>query len=248
MRIAGALALSLVGLCSNAAEPRFDIRDDILIKTPDGVTLSATLVRPSDVREPLPTLLKFTIYTRPEQAIEDGKRIAARGYASVIADARGKRLSSDRISPYEHDGVDATAVIDWIARQSWSNGKVGMWGGSYDGFSAWAAAKHRHPALKTIAVSAAAIPGLGLPMHNNVFLNANYGWAFYVTNNKLLDEATYRQNDRWRKTVDLFGSTTASTAHRILGFSAGSRTRATTNIGKRWCRTRETSRTSTFQC
>ncbi len=74
-----------------------------------------------------------------------------------------------------------------------------MIGGSYSGFTAWAAAKHRHPALKAIAVSAAAIPGQGLPMHNNVFLNDNYPWAFYVTNNKLLDETLYSDNQRWRK-------------------------------------------------
>jgi putative CocE/NonD family hydrolase len=71
-----------------------------------------------------------------------------------------------------------------------------MIGGSYGGFTAWAATKRLHPALKTIAASVAAIPGYGLPMENNVFLNANYGWAFYVTNNKLLDDS---QNDfaRW---------------------------------------------------
>jgi predicted acyl esterase len=80
-------------------------------------------------------------------------------------------------------------VLDWIVKQPWSDGKVGMTGASYTGFTAWAATKHRHPALKGIAVSAAAIPGFGLPMHNNVFLTANYQWPFYVANNKLLDDA-----------------------------------------------------------
>ena len=53
--------------------------------------------------------------------------------------------------PFEHDGADAAAVIDWIARQPWSDGRVGMYGGSYNSFAQWAATKHRPPALKAIA-------------------------------------------------------------------------------------------------
>lgn len=71
--------------------------------------------------------------------------------------------------PYEYETKDVNAVIDWIIQQSWSNGRVGMYGGSYSGFAQWAAAKYLHPALKTIVPYVAAIPGLGLPMENNVF-------------------------------------------------------------------------------
>ena len=78
---------------------------------------------------------------------------------------------------------------------------------SYTGFTAWAATKHRHPALRGIAVSAAAIPGFGLPMQNNVFLTANYQWAFYVTNNKLLDDAVNNDGQRfWKLSRDWFMS------------------------------------------
>ena len=109
-----------------------------------------------------------------------------------------KRLSPGEVAPYEHDAEDVYEVIDWISKQAWSNGKVGMYGGSYSGFTQWAALKHKvHPALKTIVPYVSAIPGMGLPMENNVFLNANYGWAFYVTNNKYLDTATYNNQKRW---------------------------------------------------
>jgi len=175
----------------------FDIEGDLLIRTKDGGTLSAEVIRKKGVTELLPTILTLDIYTDPSAHREQGKVIAARGYVSVIADTRGKRLSPDPIEPYEHEAFDADEVIDWIAHQPWSNGRVGMRGGSYSGFTAWAATKHMNPALKTIAVSAAAIPGLGLPMYNNVFLNANYGWAFYVTDNKYLDDKAYNNPDRW---------------------------------------------------
>jgi hypothetical protein len=84
-----------------------------------------------------------------------------------------------------------------MSKQSWCNGKIGMYGGSYVGYTQWAATKRLHPALKTIVPYVAAIPGFGLPMENNIFLNANYGWAFYVSNNKYLDNDVYYDHERW---------------------------------------------------
>ena len=171
--------------------------EDVLIKH-EGITLSATLALPDPRPEGrIPTILVFDIYTNPEMFKSQAEEFAARGYAGVVADARGKRLSPDTPVPYEYEAIDTHAVLDWIVKQPWSDGKVGMIGGSYSGFTAWAATKRKHPALKGIAVSAAAIPGQGLPMYNNVFLNANYPWTFYVTNNKLLDETLYADDQRW---------------------------------------------------
>lgn len=172
--------------------------EDVLIKTRDGATLSALVELPQGSK-PVPTLLVFDIYTDPDEMKKQAQSFTGRGYAGVIADVRGKRLSPERIAPYEHDARDVREVIDWVARQPWSNGLVGMVGSSYSGFSAWAATKHKHPALRGIAVSAAAMPGVGLPMYNNVFLNANYAWAFFVTNDKLLDHGVYGDSARWSK-------------------------------------------------
>lgn len=172
--------------------------EDVLIKTRDGATVSAMVELPQGSQR-VAAILAFDIYTNPDELKKQAQSFAARGYAGVVADVRGKRLSPDEITPYEHDARDTHEVIDWIARQSWSNGKVGMVGGSYSGFTAWAATKHKHEALRGIAVSAAAIPGLGLPMYNNVFLSANYAWAFFVANDKLLDHALYDDRARWSK-------------------------------------------------
>jgi putative CocE/NonD family hydrolase len=180
-------------------EAAYDIRDDILIRTAEGATLSATVVRRRDVTQPQPALLTFDIYTDPVAFRARGREAADHGYAGVIVDARGKRLSPDPIVPYEHEAADAWAAVDWIAHQPWSDGRVAMRGGSYSGFTAWAATKRLHPALKTLVVSAAAIPGYGLPMYNNIFLNANYGWAFYVSDNRTLDNDTYGDRERWER-------------------------------------------------
>jgi uncharacterized protein len=194
--IAGSQNPILQGTAVND-DAALDINTGVLIKTSTGATISAVVVRKKNVTAPQPTALTFTIYADAGN-ITPATMAASHGYVGVIAYTRGKALSPDAIAPYEHEAADAYDIIDWISKQPWSNGQVGMFGGSYNGFTQWAATKKLHPALKTIVPYVAAIPGLGLPMENNVFLNANYGWAFYVTDNKYLDDKTYSDPRRWQ--------------------------------------------------
>ena len=155
------------------------------------------VIRKKGDTDPKPVILQFTIYVRDKgRDIRTTKESADKGYVGVIAYTRGKRFSPDEIFPYENDGNDAYDVIEWISKQKWCNGSVGMYGGSYNGFTQWAACKTLHPALKTIVPYVAARPGQGLPVENNIFVNPNYEWAFHVGNNKYLD--TLVENDRQR--------------------------------------------------
>jgi uncharacterized protein len=201
-RLVVALNLALALACVAAGA------EEVLIDTRDGARVSATVSLPErGTSERLPAILVLTIYAVPERISAQAAEFAARGYAGVVATVRGKGRSTDVITPYEHDATDAHAVLDWIAKQPWSDGRVGMIGGSYEGFTAWAATKRGHPALRGIAVSAAAIPGQGLPMVNNVFLSANYAWAFHVTNNRAVDDSVYADDQRWfRMTREWFAS------------------------------------------
>lgn len=176
---------------------RYIIQDNVLVKTKDGATVSAIVVRRRGVTRPQPAALVFTIYADTARNFQAPRFAAANGYVGVAAFTRGKAASPDRVVPYEYDGRDANAVIDWITRQPWSDGRVGMYGGSYAGFTCWAAAKHLHPALKTIVPYVANNPGYGLPMENNVFMLVNYAWAFYATDNKYLDNKVYSDGKRW---------------------------------------------------
>lgn len=176
---------------------RYIIQDSVFIKTNDGATLSAVMMRKKGINTPQPTALMFFIYSNLERSHIEARYSAAHGYVGLVADTRGKRLSPDPIEPYEHESRDVNTVIDWISKQPWSNGKVGMYGGSYSGFAQWAATRHMNKALKTIVPYVAAIPGQGLPMENNIFLNVNYQWAFYVTNNKYVDDAVNNDNQHW---------------------------------------------------
>lgn len=193
-RVAARLAPALIRADEDR---RFEIDDAVRIPAAEDVVLSAHVARPRKAAAPPPAAMLFTIYTDPARNRTQAALAAAHGYVGVVVDARGKRLGTGTAAPYETEGVDAAAAVDWISRQTWNDGRVVMYGGSYSGFAAWAAAKHAPPALKAIAPYVAAIPGLGLPMENNVFLSANYAWPFYVANNRLLDNDTYNQRERW---------------------------------------------------
>ncbi|MFZ6664609.1 CocE/NonD family hydrolase [Peijinzhouia sedimentorum] len=170
---------------------------DALIETRDGAIISAIIVRKNNESTPKPVILQSTIYVRNSgRDLRSLKQSVDEGYVGVITYARGKYLSPEEIWPYEHDANDTYDVIDWISKQEWCDGRIGMFGGSYNGFTQWASAKKLHPALKTIVPYVANRPGMGLPMENNVFINPNYEWAFYVGNNKYLD--TIAGNDRQR--------------------------------------------------
>jgi putative CocE/NonD family hydrolase len=176
---------------------RYAMASDVVVRTPDGASVAALVVRPRNAAEPLPTLLQFTIYANDDWSMVDAKRAAAHGYAGVVAYTRGKGRSPDTVVPYEHDGDDARAVIDWISRQPWSDGRVGMYGGSYNSFAQWAAAKRMPRALKALMTSASTAPGIDVPMQGNVFMSFLYPWTFYVGNNHALDDATYGDQKRW---------------------------------------------------
>ncbi len=175
---------------------RYRIDRNAMVHAMDGADISTLVVRPAKTA-PLPALLTFTIYANDDWAWADAKKMAAHGYAGVVAYTRGKGRSTNAIVPFEYDGADAAAVIDWIARQPWNDGRVGMYGGSYSGFTQWAALKHRPKALKAIATSATTAPGIDVPMEGGIFLNFMYPWPFYTTSNRSLDEARYGDQQRW---------------------------------------------------
>ena len=170
---------------------RYQIEPEVLITTDEGIELTATIVRRKNDKKKRATAFQFTIYADEKSHIRTAIHAAAHGYVGVVANSRGKRLSTNTIVPWEHEGKDATTVIDWITKQAWSDGQVAMYGGSYNGFSQWAAAKYMHPALKTIVPYAAASPITGLPYENNIVLTANYEWYFHVTNNNTMDNNVY---------------------------------------------------------
>jgi putative CocE/NonD family hydrolase len=170
------------------------VTESVLIRMKQGASISAVVVRPKLLKK-MPALLEFSI----EDAQNDGKESASYGYVGVMAYSRGTHGGSGEVAPFIHDGDDARGVIAWITKQAWSNGTVGMYGGGYSGFSAFAAASRKLPALKAIAVSDPTAPGIDFPMAGGIFRNAAYRWAFQATNTTGLSEKVFDDDKQWRQ-------------------------------------------------
>jgi len=193
---------------------RYTVNDEILIQTPDGASISAVVIRPNSPDSPLPTLLEF----RFDDSQNSAKDCAAHGYVGVVAYVRGRQKSSAGFTPFQHDGDDARAVINWIAKQAWSDGRVGMYGEGYSALTPWAAAKRLPPALKAIATAASTVPGINFPMEGSIFQNAGYSWSLQMAGTgplensaddsakwRALDQKWYRSGRRYRDLGRLYG-------------------------------------------
>lgn len=125
------------------AKLRFSIEE---IRARDGVILSAVVYRP-DAEQKFPAIVINTPYdkTCPECVIW-GKHFAARGYAVVLAEVRGRYDSEGENYLYgPHDGSDLCDIFSWTACQPWCTGKIGTTGGSYLGFVQLEAAMEGNP-------------------------------------------------------------------------------------------------------
>lgn len=128
----------------NAVEYRVRMRDGIRLATdvylPDGWTEGPVVL----VRLPYDKNSRYVFMDRV------AARFNARGYALVVQDVRGKYRSEGTTVSLIHETYDGYDTIEWIVNQTWSNGKVGMFGDSYYGFTQWAAVASEHPALRAI--------------------------------------------------------------------------------------------------
>lgn len=171
------------------------IDKNIIITLPNKSTISGTMVKYRNVSEPQPVVMKYNIYAGNE--LSQCKEIANMGYVGFIANTRGKNLSNDPIEPYQHDGDDAYHILDWVSKQPWCNGKIGLYGGSYLGFAQWSAMKKVHPALKTIVPLVSVGAGIDFPMQNGIFMSYALRWIHLVANTKLTDLGDFQNNKKW---------------------------------------------------
>ena len=128
------------------------IETNLPVAMRDGVNLYADLYRP-DGEGPYPTILQRTPYDKTNSlsnTMLDPIRAAKSGFAVVIQDTRGRYTSEGEFYAFRDDIDDGYDTVEWAAAQTWSNGKVGMYGASYVGATQWLAATSRPPHLVTI--------------------------------------------------------------------------------------------------
>lgn len=116
----------------------------------DGVKLRADVYTP-DGPGPFPVLLSRTPYNKEDPGtIEAGIRGAEQGFIMVIMDVRGRYHSPGAWEPFKYEINDGYDSVEWAAKLPKSDGKVGMWGGSYVGATQWLAAISDPPHLAGI--------------------------------------------------------------------------------------------------
>ncbi len=163
------------------SQPRFAVRLDhnVRVRMRDGVELSTDLYLP-DAPGRYPTVLSRTPYNNTgADAFASGRWYAERGYAYVTQDVRGKYDSDGKYVLYAHEAQDGLDTLAWIAAQPWSDGRVGMSGGSYGGYVQLAPAVHRPPQLAALSASVTTsdIANGWTFIDGALFLSFGIGWA-----------------------------------------------------------------------
>jgi len=126
------------------------VEGNVAVVMRDGVKLYADVYRPVDPGK-FPVLIVRTPYGKQRDGIHESLiGFAQRGYAAVAQDTRGRFESEGKWDPFRYEAEDGYDTIEWAAKQPWSNGKVGMHGGSYLGNVQWQAAAQTPPSLAAI--------------------------------------------------------------------------------------------------
>jgi putative CocE/NonD family hydrolase len=152
---AGVLLVAIVAACGQSrgdSPETFTVQKNVRVAMRDGVPLATDVYlpagSPADGRRSV--ILIRTPYGKGDGKSAEGKYFATHGYAVVVQDTRGRYESDGTWRWLTDDGPDGVDCCAWIAKQPWSNGRIGMMGTSYVGGTQHAVAMAGSPHLKTI--------------------------------------------------------------------------------------------------
>jgi len=223
-RLGVARSLALIALALGGAVAAIEqvgvsedpyVGSDVMIPMRDGVKLHAKIFTPRAQSEPLPFLIERTPYGAAEyaKALDRSlKPLADDGYIFVFEDLRGKfgsegtfvmnrpaRDPSDKKTLDE--GTDTYDTIDWLLKKvPKNNGKAGMLGVSYEGWTTIMGALEPHPALAAISPQASpADMWLGDDFHHNGAFRLSYGfeYAYELESGKELKQFGFDRHDTY---------------------------------------------------
>jgi predicted acyl esterase len=191
-------------LLEQALKNQITISPGAKIPMRDGKSLNATVYRPSGPGKRRPVIFTLTPYIG-DTYHDRGAWFARHGYVYVIVDARGRGSSEGVFYPFRNEAKDGYDIVNWLAHQPFSNGKVAMWGGSYAGFDQWATAKTFPPNLVSIVPAAAVMPGVDFPMVDNIFYAYAIQWLTLTGghnyNENLFGDQAYWSNKFFERLV-----------------------------------------------
>ena len=151
-KISQLLALSTFLLLQKSVRPAE--QDEVTVERGVKATMRDGAVLQADIYKPkregrFPVLLQRTPYNKSSE-VDFGHRAAAAGYVVVVQDVRGRYTSEGEWYPFRYESQDGYDTVEWVASLPYSNGKVGMFGGSYVGATQMLAAIARPPHLAGI--------------------------------------------------------------------------------------------------
>ena len=115
----------------------------------DGVQLAANIWRPK-AEGRYPVILMRSPYGKMDEKFDEARRYTAAGYVMVVQDCRGRGKSEGAWDPFRYDVEDGFDTQEWVGQQPWCNGEIGTAGGSYVGWTQWAAAAKASQYLKAM--------------------------------------------------------------------------------------------------
>ncbi|MBU1241452.1 CocE/NonD family hydrolase, partial [Myxococcota bacterium] len=170
-------------------------KQTIMVPMRDKVELSTDIYRPKGLKQKLPLILIRTPYKKELNEL-DANYFATRGYAVAVQDVRGRFASKGTWVPFMNEGLDGRDAIEWLAKQPWCDGKVGMIGASYVGWvQLWAAAERPKHLVTIIPNVAPPGPFYNIPYEYGVFfIFGSIWWAEILETNATGDISGSRMN------------------------------------------------------
>ena len=160
---------------------------EVMMPLRDGVRLAADLYFPARLDDPasraegrFPVLLIRTPYNkRTDDTRMRAEYFTRRGYVVAIQDCRGRYRSEGTFAFLAQEPEDGYDAVEWLGRQPWSNGKVGMFGTSYLGWTQTAAAVMNPPSLAALVVNQAGANAYTSSVRQNGAMELRFlAWAF----------------------------------------------------------------------
>jgi uncharacterized protein len=194
------------------------VERSVRLRLRDGITLVSDHYYPPGWPDsgPAPTLLVRQPYGRAVATTvvyAQPMWFAAQGYNVVIQDVRGRGDSDGDFYPFRSEAADGARTIEWLARRPECNGRIGMYGFSYQGLTQLLAAAEQPPGLQCISPAQAAgdLYRGWFYHHGALRLASTVGWACQMlkadARKRRLRKASDALELAWQKLPQCFAAT-----------------------------------------
>lgn len=205
----------------SAARYALQERRGVMVPMRDRVRLSVDIYSPVS-SEKIPGILCLTPYDNAGLR-EKARWFATRGFTVVVADARGRYDSEGVFDPFDaRHKTDGYDLVEWTAAQPSSNGKVGMIGGSYNGWTQWWTASAAPPHLAAIAPKVAPPDAFeNVPYQNGVLTGSWFADWSAVMSGRTMQSIGTSAYGGWSTRRDDFRHTPYADINAYRGMESG---------------------------